>query len=182
MNMNELDFHIEFFIEISTLGEDLLAEAEQRLRTLTENRNDLVGASISVEDIAGVDNRFHYQARIVAYMKPENVAVVEKRETAETALKDALANIEECIRAERSKRRKVWQQPDKRSSLSVMELTSREIFDIYVEKAIPEEMLNQGRDEIATKMMLDENLDQESAYYAADRILEFAQQTASGQP
>lgn len=178
--MSEHNFHIEFFIETSTLGDDLLVEADQRLRALTVNRNDFIGASISVEDIAGVENRFLYQARIVAYMKPENIAVVEKRETAETALKDALANIEERIRADRSKRRKVWQQPEKRSSLSVMGLTGREIFDTYVDNVIPEEMLNQGRDKIATKLMLDENLDQESAYYAADRILEFAHQSARG--
>ena len=178
--MSELDFHIEFFIEIPTLGENFLAEAEQRLRALTKNRNDLIGASISVEDIAGVDDRFLYQARIVAYLKPENIAVVEKRETPEAALKDALANIEEHIRTERSKRRKVWQQPQKRTDLAVFTLTSLEIYNTFVDKVIPKGMLNQSRDQIATKLLLDANLDQESAYYAADQILEYAQQSTSG--
>jgi hypothetical protein len=178
--MSELDFHIDMNIEVPNIKADLLMESEQRLRALTENRNDFIGASISVEDIAGVEDRFLYQARIVAYLKPENIAVVEKRESAERALKDALSNIEERIRTQRDKRRKVWQQPAQRVHLSIQALTAREIYDTYIDDAISQKMLDQGRDQIAAKLMVNEKLDQESAYYAADRILEYTQQIASG--
>ncbi len=178
--MSELNFHIEFNIEVTNFDTNLLTESEQLLRALTENHNDLVGASISVEEIAGAEESFLYQARIVAYLKPENIAVVEKRETAETALRDALSTIEKRIRTQRNKRREVWEQPKQRSHLSVQALTPQEIHDTYVDDVIPQEMLDQGRDQIAAKLMLDEELDQESAYYAADCILEYAHRNASG--
>lgn len=178
--MSELNFHVDFNIEVSNFDTNLKTEAEQRLRALTENRNDFIGASISVEEIAGVEDSYLYQARIVAYLKPENIAVVEKRETAETALNDALSTIEDRIRSDRDMRGKVWQQPKKRTHLSVQALTAKEIFDTYVGDTISKEMIDQGRDHIATKLMLDEQLDQESAYYAADSILEHAQRSAAG--
>jgi ribosome-associated translation inhibitor RaiA len=179
--MSELDFHVDFFIETPELGDELIAEAEQRLYALAENHKDFIGAAISVEDIAGVEDRFLYQARIVAYMKPENIAVIEKRESAQTAFKDALTTIEDQIRSERNKRGKVWHQPDQRKHLSMQELSAREIFNTYVGEAISEEMLAKGRDTIAAELISAEKLDQESAYYAADRILEHAQQRTSGQ-
>lgn len=178
--MNELDFHAEFNIEVPNFETNLMIESEQRLRALTENRNDFIGASISVERIAGVEEIFLYQARIVAYLKPENIAVLEKRETAESALRDAVSTIEERIRSERDKRRNIWKQPKKRSQLSVQELTIEEIHETYFNDVISKELLDQGRDKIASKLMMDEKLDQESAYYAADCLLEYAHRSNSG--
>jgi hypothetical protein len=176
--MSELDFYVEFYIETHDLGDELLAEAEQRLRAIAENHNDFIGAAISVEEI---EDPFLYQARIVAYMRPENIAVIEKRESAQTALKDALLTIEDQIRSERSKRRKVWQQPNQGMHLSMQELSAREIFDTFVGEVLSEEMIAQGRDRIAAELISAEKMDQESAYHAADRILEHAQQRTSGQ-
>ena len=172
--MSELDFHVDFNIELTNFDKNMLIESEQRLRALTENRNDFIGASISVEEIAGIEDSYLYQARIVAYLKPENIAVVEKRETAETALSDALSTIEDRIRSEREKRGTVWKQPKKRTQLSMQELTIEEIHDTYVDDVITKEIIDQGRDKIAAKLMLEENLDQDSAYYAADCILDYA--------
>jgi hypothetical protein len=177
--MSELDFHVEFNIEVPNFETNLKIESEQRLRVLTENRNDFIGASISVEEIAGIDDSYLYQARIVTYLKPENIAVVVKRETAETALRDALTTIEDRIRADRDKRRNVWQQPKKRSQLSLQELSIEEIHDTYVDDVISKELIDQGRDKIAAKLMLEENLDQNSAYYAADCILEYANRNSA---
>jgi hypothetical protein len=172
--MSELNFHVDFNIEVSNFDANLKTEAEQRLRALTENRNDFIGASISVEEIAGVEESYLYQATIVAYLKPENIAVVEKRETAETAFNDALSTIEDRIRSDHDMRRKVWQQPKQRTNISMRALSAQEIYDTYVDDVISKEMLDQGRDQIATKLMMDEQLDQES-----DSILEHAQRRAA---
>jgi hypothetical protein len=175
--MGKLDFHIDFSIEVPDVEEALLTEAEQRLHALTENRNDLIGASIGLEDIAGVQDAFLYQARIVVYKKPKNIAVVEKRETPETALNDALDTIERRVRTARGKRRKVWQNPEQRANLSVFELTPLEIYNTYVDTTVSQETITEGRDNIAAKLMVEDKLDQKSAYHAADRILEHAYQT-----
>jgi ribosome-associated translation inhibitor RaiA len=180
--MGRLDFHFEYYGEIEDLDEELRAEAEQRLRALTEDRKDLVGASLTVEDIAGVEESFFYQARIVAYIKPENITVVEKDDSPERAVKQAIATMERRVRQERSKRRRPWQQPDEAASAAVYELSARELYDAYADQASPEDMIRRDRDNFAAELMLEEKLEQGAAYYAADQILEHAQEILNTEP
>lgn len=177
--MSEVDFHIDYYIEVPNLAEKYKIEAEQRLRSLTEGWNDFIGAAITIEEIAGVESPFIYQARIVAYIKPENIAIVVKRETPETALNEALSTLEDRIRQERERRRKVWQRPDLRTDMSLYELSPKEVYDTYTAEVPPETLLKQARSQIASDLMINEKLDQESAYYAADLILEHAQRKSS---
>jgi hypothetical protein len=61
--------------------------------------------------------------------------------------------------------------------MSVYELTAREIYATYVPVTTrPEELFDQGRNAIATRLILEEGLRQEDAYYAADQILFVAQE------
>jgi hypothetical protein len=172
--MGLLDFHFEYFGEVENLDDELLSEAREQLQALTEGRKDLVGASLAVEDIAGVEESFFYQARIVVYIKPENITVVEKGNTPEGAVRQALATMERQVREMRSKRRKPWQQPGEATRASVYEMSPREIYAAYADQEDPEEMILRDRASIAAVLMLNEKLEQDAAYYVADQILEYA--------
>ena len=60
--------------------------------------------------------------------------------------------------------------------MSVYEMSANELYMAYGNNATPEELLDQGRTVIAQRLMNEEGLTQEAAYYATDRILEIAQE------
>jgi ribosome-associated translation inhibitor RaiA len=180
--MGRLDFHFEFYSEVENIPEELKTEAGQRLSAMSEERNDLVGASVAIEDIAGDVDSYLYQARIVAYIKPENITVVEKADSPEAALKEALATIEKRVRKEREKLSQHWQQPDEATRSPVYELTPKEMYASYAEGADPQELIDQGQAKIAARLITEEQMGKEAAYYAAEVILERAQTLLSGQP
>lgn len=110
-NVDTVDFSFEFYSEVPELESELEVEAERRLRELAADRTDMIGASVAVEQPAEAETPYIYQARIVVYIKPENIAAVEKGETVETALKGALDAVERQVRERRDMLRKPWQQP-----------------------------------------------------------------------
>lgn len=105
------DFDFEFYSPVRAL-DGLRAEAERRLRKLAAGRRDMIGASVTVERPAHGETSFVYRARIVAYVKPENVAAVEKADSAEAALKAALSAVERQVRERRAMRRQSRRQPE----------------------------------------------------------------------
>ncbi len=109
--MARLDFHIEFNVEIETVEEALLDETARRLRDLAGGHDDLTGASVALEELGGVETPYVYQARVVVYIRPDNVVAVEKDDALETALKGALDAVERQVRELRQKRGQSWQQP-----------------------------------------------------------------------
>jgi hypothetical protein len=64
--------------------------------------------------------------------------------------------------------------------MSVYELGARE-YNAYAEGRDPADVLAQGRDTLAQRLRVDHGLRQEDAYYAADQILEVAQQMRAGE-
>jgi hypothetical protein len=109
--MGELDFHVEFQSKVEHLDDASIWEAERRLRELAQGQTDMVGAAVAVESLAGQETPHVFQARVVAYTRPDNVVAVEKGEAPETALKGALDGVERQVREMRKKLRKPWQQP-----------------------------------------------------------------------
>jgi hypothetical protein len=180
--VSELDFHIDYFIEVPDVKEDFIEEISEGLHSLAEGHDDFIGASVTVEEIAGVEDPFIYQARMVAYIRPENIAVIAKRETSETALKEALSTLEDRIREERRTRQQVWKRPNLSTDISLYDLTSKEVYDTYFDQVSPQEILQRGRTQIAANLMVNEKLEQESAYYATDLVLEHAQRLINNQP
>lgn len=177
--MSKLDFHFEFNSDIPQVNEAMIAAAEARLRTLAENQSDMIGASVAVEELTGEETPHAYRARAVAYIRPENVAAVEKDDGLELALEKALDALERQILARREKFRKPWEQPDRGVDTSLYELTARELYDAYADQADPAALAALDRDKIAARLMVDQNLDQEAAYYAADQILVFAEEATT---
>jgi hypothetical protein len=115
---------------------------------------------------------------VVAYIRPENIVAVEKAGALDAALKGALAALERQVRRRREKFQTQWQQTIEGIDAGVYQLSAREIFDAYVGQADLTRLLNRTRTDIATELMAKEGLDQEAAYYAADEILVYAQETA----
>jgi hypothetical protein len=66
--------------------------------------------------------------------------------------------------------------------MDVYELTARELYDTFADNADPMMLAEQGRDELATRLMTEEELDEEDAYYAADQILSYAQEQGPNIP
>ena len=106
-----IEFAFEFYSEISDADDALRMEADRRLRALTEGHTDITGASVTIEELTGEATPNWYEAQVVIYMRPNNLASVEKAETVEGALKGALSAAERQVRQVRDKLRETWKQP-----------------------------------------------------------------------
>ncbi len=108
------DLDIEFYNEVempSELDTSLRDEADRRIRDLASGHSDIIGASVAIEKAAHGETSYLYEARVVAYVRPENVAAVEKDEDPLTALQGALNALERQIREKRDRLRDRWRQP-----------------------------------------------------------------------
>lgn len=180
--MTLLDFTFEFLNEVDNLGAELenrlRTESEDRLRRLGQGHSDLVGASVSLESLTKSDATPHlYQARVVVYARPEHVASVSKQEDPITAMNTALDTVERQIR---DRRKRLSERPQKQSGVGadegLYELSAQEVYQAFTGGSLPDVWIEQTRDRIATRLMVDEGLNQDDAYYAADQILVYAQE------
>lgn len=110
------EFTYEFLNEVENLGEALeerlRTEAETRLRKLQKGHSDLIGAAVSLEQPVKAETNFLYRARVVAYVRPDNVAAVAKEADPLVALKQALSGVERQVRERRDKLRQRSRQPN----------------------------------------------------------------------
>lgn len=109
--MDNPNFDFEFYSEVPNLPDDLRLEVQDRLEELAGRKRDMIGASVAIEDIADGETPHFYQARIVAYIKPENIVAVEKGDNIEIALKGALDAVERQVRKRREKFGEPWKRP-----------------------------------------------------------------------
>jgi len=86
-------------------------EARKRMMDLAQGHSDLIGAAANIERPARRESAYIYEARIVAYVRPDNVVAVQKAVSAEAALDAALPAVERQVRSKRDILRKPWQQP-----------------------------------------------------------------------
>lgn len=113
--MKELDFAIELNSDgINEKFEyELFVEADQRMQELAADHDDLRGAAINIRQSSHGETPYLYEATVVAYARPENLAASEKHEDPSTALKGALSAVEKQVREKREKLGKPWKQPGK---------------------------------------------------------------------
>jgi ribosome-associated translation inhibitor RaiA len=164
------------------LAPELIAETESRLRELAEGQTDMVGAATAVEELSHDQTPHSYRARIVVYIRPENIAAEEKGESLEGTLKEVIEAIERQVRQRREKLDKQWERRDKVvQETNIRELTPREIFATYADQLNPAALLDWDRATLAAELMASKGLDQEAAYYAADQILAFVQEAGESQ-
>ena len=109
MGAAEFDFHFQSIVP--DRGGQMKAQAEKRMRELANKNSDMIGASVIVEELANHTSAFAYRARVVAFVRPENIAGEGKADSPQLALKDALDNVVRQVREQREKLRKRWKQP-----------------------------------------------------------------------
>jgi ribosome-associated translation inhibitor RaiA len=105
--MSQSDFDFEFTPHEEA---DLREEAKERLRQLRHGHTDITGASVAIEDLGHAARTHRYQARIVAYVRPDNMAAVEKGDSAQAALKGALDALERQVRESRDRLARPWRE------------------------------------------------------------------------
>ena len=115
MNSEQLDFTMEFTNKVSNMAEELQLklydEAYDRLSRLRGDHNDLTGAAVRLEELVpGRDPRL-FEARVVVYIRPENIAATEKDDVPLAALKSALTAVERQVREKRKRLREHYKQP-----------------------------------------------------------------------
>jgi ribosome-associated translation inhibitor RaiA len=181
--MSRLDFHIEFYTERTELPDGLEVEADSRLRALAADHKDIIGASVAVEELTGEETPNFFEARVIAYVRPDNIVAIEKGGNVETALRGALEALERQIRKRRAYlREKSRPETEEGVNVGPYQLTGRELYDAYAQDVPPEELLNRTRVDIATELMAQQGLSEEEAYYATDEILTFAQESIEAGP
>lgn len=179
--MGSLDFYVDFNVEDPNVGEDFNLEAEQRLRSLASGHSDLIGASVSLEKLVEAESPYLYQVRIALYKRPKDIAVIEKESEPMTTLKNALDALEGKVRQSREKMAQVESRRAGANDAVSQELSAEEVYATYYKDQDPAEILRKDRMEIASALMVDEGLNQESAYFAADQILQVAQEMTAEQ-
>jgi hypothetical protein len=170
------NFYVDFDIKVPNTDEAFALEAERELQALTAQHSDLIGAAVSLERIVESESHNVYQVRIVVYIRPQNMAVVKKNTSPMEALREALKGIEEKVRSSREKMAYVDQNREYEKHNISYELSAEEVYATYIKDSTPAEVFNQGRSKIATRLMVEERLNQEAAYIAADQILKVALQ------
>ena len=174
--MDKLDFYIEYNLEVEMVSDEFKQEADQRLRALTDDRNDMIGAAVALENITKVESPYLYQVRIALYKRPNNVTVVEKGPDPIATLKNALDALERKVHENREKRSEAHtRKPDQLDSI-VDDLSPQEILATYMKDTDPTVLIGEGRTKIANRLMVKNGLSQEGAYFAADKILQAAQE------
>jgi len=176
--MSRSDFHFEFNKEVSLLDNSLIVEAEERLRTLAEDHTDMVGAAVAVEELTQEETPHIYQVRVVAYIRPKNIAAVEKADSPDVALNGALEAVEQQVRQKRNKLRERWVQPGHVTDQGVYEMSAEEIYQTFVNQDNPAELLAMDRADLATQLMIDRDLEETAAFYVTDQILAIARKSA----
>lgn len=110
---DELDFTLELNSEGLTQEAEgtLFVEADNRLRSLAEGHTDMVGAAVTMKEPAHKEGPPIYEATVVTYVRPSNIAATEKADNPMTALKGALDGVERQIRKKRERLKKHWERP-----------------------------------------------------------------------
>jgi ribosome-associated translation inhibitor RaiA len=110
--MDELDFVLELSTDLSDkdFEANLFREAESRLRQLRGKHNDITGAAVTIRTAAAGESPL-YEAAVVAYVRPENIAGREQDRSPANALNGALEAVERQVRAKREKLGRPWEQP-----------------------------------------------------------------------
>jgi ribosome-associated translation inhibitor RaiA len=109
--MDTPDFDYEFYSDIAGPVDELRGMALDRLLRLKGDHDDMVGASVALEELTRATTPHAYRVRIAVYVRPKQAVVSEEAETPEGAMKSALEGVERMIREMRDRLREQWKQP-----------------------------------------------------------------------
>jgi ribosome-associated translation inhibitor RaiA len=179
--MGKSDFYVEFNVEVPNISHEFTLEAESRLRELAEGHSDIIGASVALENTVKAQTPYQYKVRIVVYKRPKNLVVIKKDSEPMTALRDALDTLERKVYEIREKLGTAQFKRAQDTEKIIYELSAQEVYATYMKDADPADVLSHGRTKLAAKLMVEEGLDEEAAYYAADQIMRVAVESTENQ-
>lgn len=142
--MDQVDFTLELNSDDlpKTAEYKLYTQAEERLRRLAADHQDMVGAAINVRRPASGESAFLHEVTVVIYGRPEHIAATEKNASPEQALKGALDAAERQVRQRRQKLKERWKRP---GNLPI----EQEIGAVYIAE---EEAINEDIQEIEDQL------------------------------
>lgn len=172
--MGSSEFYVDFNIEVPDLGEAFVNEAQARLRSMADGHTDIVGAAVALEKPVKAETSYLHEVRIVLYKRPQYLTVTEQHADPMAALRRALDALEGQVQKSRDKLRERAVPASETTDNVIYGLTAREVYATYAKGADPAQILEEGRETIAGRLMLQEGLAEEAAYFAADQMLRVA--------
>lgn len=169
--MGSSDFYIDYNIDVQGVSEGFKLETEQQLQKLAASRSDIVGAAVALEKVADTQSYDMHRVRILVYKRPQDIVVTKLDPDPMIALRTALDTLEELVRNSREKLADRNSHRDSQIETIYYDLSAEEIYATYVKGWKPDEVLEMDRDEIIRHLMVNHNLMQDAAEFAADQIL-----------
>ncbi len=102
-DLPEFPFDFEFYNETNLPDAEFYEMAYDQIMDAAEGHNDIVGASVSLEELSGEETPHAYQARVVLYVRPNNISATKLEESALTALQNALEVAFDQVRDKRER-------------------------------------------------------------------------------
>jgi len=96
---------IEYHDETGKVTLALRQKIERRLERLAKGHRDIASISVAAHVISGANRHQEYEARVVVYRKPSNIASIRKAAVVSKAILEAL---EAVIRQVRDQRERHW--------------------------------------------------------------------------
>ena len=103
--MTDFPFDFEFYNETEQPDAPFYDLAFEKIVDTAEGHSDITGASVSMEELSSDETPHAFQARVVLYVRPENIAATEVIPDAQDALQAALDSAIEQVREKRNKLR-----------------------------------------------------------------------------
>ena len=103
---NKFPFDFEFYNETDLPDPEYYDLAYEQITEAASGHSDIVGASISLEELSGDETPHAYQAIVTLYVRPNNIAAKEVKPAALDALQDALDAAIGQVREKREKLKK----------------------------------------------------------------------------
>jgi ribosome-associated translation inhibitor RaiA len=169
--MGSSDFYIDYNIEVSDVGDEFKRETELRLRDLSGDHADIVGAAVALEKTVDTQSYDLYRIRIVLYKRPQDIVVTKEDADPMVTLREALHTLEEQVRTSREKLAQKDTHRDSEIESVYYDLTADEIYATYAKGWDPQDVLGMDHTEIASRLMVEQGLTQDAADFAADQIL-----------
>jgi hypothetical protein len=102
-DLPEFPFDFEFYNETDLPDAEFYEMAYEKIMDTAEGHHDIVGASISLEELSGDETPHAYQARVVLYVRPSHISSTEVMPSALDALQNALEDAIQQVRKKRNK-------------------------------------------------------------------------------
>jgi hypothetical protein len=102
-DLPEFPFDFEFYNETNLPDAEFYEMAYDQITDAAEGHNDIVGASVSLEELSGAETPHAYQARVVLYVRPDHISSTKVMPSALDALQNTLETAVNQVRKKREK-------------------------------------------------------------------------------